>query len=411
MLTPKTIEIVKQITPLVAANAETITHRFYELMFEGDPQVQAFFNQAHQHSGGQQKALAGAICAYFANIDNLSVLGPAVELIAQKHCSLGIQAEHYPIVGKHLLAAIKDVMGEAASEEIIGAVGEAYGVLAEICINREAEIYADQKSGEGGWNGYREFIVDQKTPESENVISFYLRPKDGGALPSFKPGQYITVKIDHPVTPTSPRNYSLSDIPEMGMYRISVKRETGPSATTPDGLISTYLHQEVQPGDVLRVGPACGEFTIDPLTIDDRPVVFLAGGIGVTPLLSMAKSLVHHGVLAPIQFVHAIQNSSVHPFSDEVQKMVSDKDFVQTKILYDAPNEGDLENGKCDQVGQVDTSLLRDWTPYQEADYFFCGPKPFMQSVFAGLKELGVDDSRIHYEFFGPQQEIAATVA
>lgn len=411
MLTPKTIEIVKQITPLVAANAETITRRFYELMFEGDPQVQAFFNQAHQHSGGQQKALAGAICAYFANIDNLSVLGPAVELIAQKHCSLGIQAEHYPIVGKHLLAAIKDVMGEAATEEIIGAVAEAYGVLAEVCINREAEIYADQNSGEGGWNGYREFIVDRKTPESENVISFYLRPKDGGALPSFKPGQYITIKIDHPVTPTSPRNYSLSDIPEMGMYRISVKRETGPSAATPDGLISTYLHQEVWPGDELRVGPACGEFTIDPLAIEDRPVVFLAGGIGVTPLLSMAKSLVHHGVLAPIQFVHAVQNSSVHPFSDEVQKMVSDKDFVQTKILYDAPNEGDLEKGKCDQVGQVDTSLLRDWTPYQEADYFFCGPKPFMQSVFAGLKELGVDDSRIHYEFFGPQQEIAATVA
>src|SRR6187397_2054432 len=115
MLQPKTIEIIKAITPLVAANAETITRRFYQLMFEGDPQVKAFFNQAHQHSGGQQRALAGAICAYFANIDNLAALGPAVELIAQKHCSLAIQPEHYPIVGKHLLVAIKDVLGEAAT--------------------------------------------------------------------------------------------------------------------------------------------------------------------------------------------------------------------------------------------------------------------------------------------------------
>ena len=100
MLTDKTIVIVKAITPLVAANAETITRRFYELMFEGDPQVKVFFNQAHQHSGGQQKALAGAICAYFSNIDNLDVLGPAVEVLAQKHCSLNIQPEHYPIVRK-----------------------------------------------------------------------------------------------------------------------------------------------------------------------------------------------------------------------------------------------------------------------------------------------------------------------
>ncbi len=111
MLSEKTIRIVKEITPLVAANAETITRRFYERMFEANPEVKAFFNQAHQHTGGQQRALAGAICAYFTHIDNPAVLLPAVELIAQKHVSLGIKAEHYPIVGSNLLAAIKDVMG------------------------------------------------------------------------------------------------------------------------------------------------------------------------------------------------------------------------------------------------------------------------------------------------------------
>ena len=87
-------------------------------------------------------------------------------------------------------------------------------------------------------------------------------------------------------------------------------------------------------------------------------------------------------------------------------KKRSNEDFVQTRILYDEPLEGDVENGKCDQAGIVDMEVLRSWTPYQEAKFYFCGPKPFMQNVFSGLKELGVDDSRIHFEFFGPRQEL-----
>src|SRR5687767_1094595 len=127
MLTERTIQIVKATAPAVAQHAEAITRRFYTLMFQGNPETKAFFNPAHQHTGGQQRALAGAICAYAANIDNLGVLGEAVELIAQKHCSLGVQPEHYPIVGKHLLVAIKDVLGDAATDEVIAAWGEAYG--------------------------------------------------------------------------------------------------------------------------------------------------------------------------------------------------------------------------------------------------------------------------------------------
>src|SRR5688572_3876153 len=144
MLSDSTIQIVKATAPAVAANAEAITRRFYLLMFKGDPQVQAFFNQAHQHTGGQQKALAGAICAYAANIDNLGALRPAVELIAQKHCSLGIMPEHYPIVGKHLLVAVADVLGDAITPEVAAAWGDAYNFLASVFIEREAAIYAEQ---------------------------------------------------------------------------------------------------------------------------------------------------------------------------------------------------------------------------------------------------------------------------
>lgn len=407
MLSERTIEIVKSTAPVVAGHAEAITQRFYLLMFAGNPEVQAYFNQAHQYSGGQQRALAGAICAYAANIDNLAALGPAVELIAQKHCSLGIQAEHYPIVGKHLLAAIKEVLGDAATEEVLAAWGEAYGFLAEIFIEREAAIYREQAAVPGGWNGYREFVVDRKVVESEVVTSLYLRPRDGGSLPQFKPGQYITVKIEHPTAPTSPRNYSLSDRPGLGHFRISVKREPSLAAGAPAGLVSNYLHDEVRVGDTLQVGPPCGEFTLDPAAGAERPVVLLSGGIGITPILSMFKSLLHHETTAPIHFVHAARNGRVHALAKEVRSLAAERPNVQVHVRYDAPDADDVQAARCDATGLVDREFLRGWLPSNDAEFYFCGPQPFMKSVYRDLKDWGVDESRLHFEFFGPRQEIA----
>jgi nitric oxide dioxygenase len=404
MLSEKTIQIVKATAPAVAPHAEAITRRFYTLMFEGNPEVQAYFNQAHQHSGGQQRALAGAICAYAANIDNLEALGPAVELIAQKHCSLGIEPKHYPIVGKHLLAAIKDVLGDAATDEVLAAWGEAYGFLAKIFIGREADIYGEQKSAPGGWNGYRDFVVKRKVRESSAITSFYLAPADGGALAAFKPGQYITVKIDHPTTPTAPRNYSLSDRPGAGYYRISVKREVGHGPATPAGLVSNYLHDRVEEGDKLQIGPPCGEFTLDLASLSSRPVVLIAGGIGVTPLLSMLKSVAHAKAPTFVHFIHAARNSGVHAFGEETRQIAAQHPNIYIHFRYDAPLENDLHDGHCDSVGLVDVELLAELLSSNDAEFYFCGPRPFMTGLFRGLRDWGVDESRLHFEFFGPRQ-------
>jgi nitric oxide dioxygenase len=407
-LSPQTIQTIKATAPAVAQHAEAITRRFYSLMFTANPEVKAFFNQAHQHSGGQQKALAGAICAFAVNIDNLAVLGPAVELIAQKHCSLGVQAEHYPIVGKHLLAAIQDILGPAATPEILGAWGQAYGLLADILIAREAQIYQEQASTPHGWNGYRKFIVDRKTPENHFITSFYLKPADNTPLPAFKPGQYLTLKIDHPACPTSPRNYSLSDRPGTGYYRISVKRESAQAQNAPDGMVSTFLHDHIQPGDTLNVGPACGEFTLDPQQSHTTPIVLISAGIGITPLLSMLKSLAHHRASTPIYFIHAARNSTTHALSDEVRTIAAASPNIKTHFIYDAPLPGDLESKKCDSTGAIDHSLLSRLLPAQPCQYYFCGPKPFMANLYRILKTSGVPESHIHFEFFGPKQDITA---
>ena len=409
MLTEQTIRIVKETAPAVAAHAEAITRRFYSLMFEGNPEVKAYFNQAHQHSGGQQRALAGAICAYAANIDNLGALGPAVELIAQKHCSLQIQAEHYPIVGKYLLMAIVDILGDAATEEVLAAWGEAYGFLAKIFIDREQAIYDEQAAQPGGWNGYRKFRVDRKVVESEVVTSLYLKPVDGGPIASFQPGQYITVRVDHPTTPTSPRNYSLSDRPGRDYYRISVKREPAPAASAPDGLISNYLHDEINVGDTLELGPPCGEFTLDVEQVGARPVVLLSGGIGITPVLSMLHALADKQVSAPVYFLHAARNSRIHSHAEEVRQVAANRENVVTHFVYDQPLQDDVAAGRCDGDGVFDAKRLTELLPTQQADFYFCGPKAFMAGIVRDLRNWGVDEADLHYEFFGPKAELSAS--
>ncbi|XZE36439.1 NO-inducible flavohemoprotein [Pirellulaceae bacterium SH501] len=407
MLSQKTIDTIQAITPAVASNADKITCKFYQRMFSGNPEVKAFFNQAHQQSGQQPAALAGAVCAYFQHIDNLAVLKPAIELIAHKHCSLGVQAEHYPIVGKHLVEAIKEVMGDAVTDDVVSAVVEAYGLLAQVCIDRENEIYRDQASAAGGWTGRRDFVVERKVPESEIITSFYLKPADGGLIPDFLPGQYITVHIDHPTTPTSPRNYSLSDAPNGKHFRISVKREPAPNANAPDGLISNHLHDRVNPGDSIAIGPPCGEFTIDPKSWGNRPVVFLAGGIGVTPLLSMAKAIASTPNASPMVFIQAARNSAVHAFRNEVESLKREASGdVQIHFLYDQPLADDLSNGRCHASGVIDAATIAKLSPSANAEFFFCGPKPFMVHVQSLLDGMSIDRSRTHCEFFGPKQSI-----
>lgn len=396
VLSDSTIQIIKAITPAVAEHAVTITTNFYGRMFKANPEVKAFFNFAHQESGRQPFALAGAVAAYFSNIDRLEVLGPAVELIAQKHCSLGVQPEHYPIVGGHLLDAIGEVMGAAVTAEVVAAVGEAYGVLADICIQRERQIYQQQKEASGGWNGYRQFAVKQKEVESDEVTSFYLKPSDGDAISNYLPGQYLTVKFDLSETPTAPRNYSLSHRPGQDFFRISVKREPARTASAAAGLVSNHLHDQVNEGDVIDVGPPCGEFTLDAASQNEAPLVFLAGGIGITPLLSMIHSTVHLKSSRKLSLIHACRSPNVRAFTNEVAGLQAENANLTCHFLYEDSDSGDAK-------GHLTKDQLAEWSDIENAEFYCCGPPPFLNHVTALMNELNVDVSRQHMEFFGPK--------
>lgn len=145
MLDQNTIDIIKSTVPALKAHGLEITTTFYKNMFENNPEVKPLFNMDRQASGEQPKALAMTVLAAAENIDNLSALLPVVKRIGEKHCDHLIKEEHYPIVGANLLGAIKEVLGDAATDEIIDAWGKAYGVIAQVFIDVEKEIYASRK--------------------------------------------------------------------------------------------------------------------------------------------------------------------------------------------------------------------------------------------------------------------------
>ncbi|GGF17658.1 flavohemoprotein [Halobacillus andaensis] len=396
-LSEKTIQTVKSTVPVLAEHGEAITTHFYQRMFADHPELKNIFNMTNQKAGRQPRALANAVYAAAQHIDNLEAILPTVDQIAEKHRSLNVKPEHYPIVGEYLLVAIKEVLGDAATDDIIEAWGEAYGAIADVFIQVEQEKYNKAKEQEGGWLGYRDFTVVKKVKESDVITSFYLEPKDGGIIPPFRPGQYITAQVSLPDSEyTQLRQYSLSDAPGKGYYRISVKREDG-SEEQPDGVVSTFLHEQVNEGDILPITAPAGEFYLNEESTN--PVVFISGGVGLTPMMSMLNRLVDQDSDRDVYFVHASQNGEVHAFKGDIAQFEEQASSVQSKVVYSDPHPSDAD---YDKKGHIDLEWLKAVVPY-DAEFYFCGPEGFMRTVNAALNDWGVPEGQVHYEFFGPE--------
>ncbi|ANB58648.1 globin family protein [Anoxybacillus sp. B7M1] len=404
LLDEKTIRIIQSTVPVLEKYGEQITKRFYQLMFSNHPELLNIFNHAHQQQGRQQKALAASVYAAAKHIDRLEAILPVVKQIGHKHRSLGVKKEHYPIVGKHLLLAIKDVLGDAATDEIIEAWKEAYGVIANVFIQVEEQLYDEAAMKAGGWKDFRRFVVQKKVKESSLITSFYLAPEDGGGISDFLPGQYVSVKVHIPGEEyTHIRQYSLSDAPGTGYYRISVKREAGTDAQ-PAGIVSHYLHDSVKEGDVLELSAPAGDFTLD-LT-KETPVVLISGGVGMTPLLSMANTLVAKQPQRCVTFIHAAVNGRVHAFDAHLARLAKEHPSFSYGVCYQTPENHDRENPYFVKEGFVDLTLIQSMVPDSHADFYVCGPVPFMKTVYHALKQWGIADDRIHYEFFGPAGDL-----
>lgn len=398
-LSEQTIHIVKATAPVLETHGLAIVRRMYERMFE-NADIRDLFNQSHHgETGSQPKALAAAILAYAQNIDQLAALAPAVERIAQKHVGLQILPEHYPYVADALLGAIKDVLGDAATDEVLGAWGEAYWFLAHVLIGREKQIYHVIEAAPGGWTGWRNFRITEKRQESTIITSFILHPEDGAPVMQHQAGQYLTFWLEIPGHPPLKRNYSISSGPNGEYYRISVKRE-------PHGVASNWLHQHAEPGTRLKVAPPAGEFFLP--DHPERPVVLLSGGVGLTPMISMMETLSSRHPEAEVHYIHGTQDGSTHAMKEAVHAAVRANRNFSSSIFYLQPRAEDRVGVDYDHTGLITPEWLEARTPIATADYYLCGPRPFLKAFVAGLSLAGVPSSRIHYEFFGPADELLA---
>lgn len=385
MLSQKSIDIVKSTAPVLADKGIDITTVFYKNLFTAHPELLNIFNHVNQKQGRQQTALANTVYAAALHIDNLGVLLPAVKQIAQKHRSLGIKPEHYPIVGEHLLGAIKEVLGDAATEDIIQAWAEAYGIIADVFIQVEKEMYKAAEEQENGFGEFKNFKIVDKVLESDIITSFYLQPEDGSAVPTFNPGQYITIRLSIPGEKyLFNRQYSLSQAPNQNTFRISVKKE---SEMNPNGKVSVYLHQNVQIGDLIEVSAPAGDFYLD--VESTRPVTLISGGVGITPMMSMLDLIAKVSPTRPVAFLHGARNKSLHAFDKNVRHLMSTMEDTTYLALYSDEN-------------QILTKEILAENVLLNSDVYVCGPVPFMKAIIQSLYELGFAEDHVHFEFFGP---------
>ncbi|SLM96183.1 Flavohemoprotein (Hemoglobin-like protein) (Flavohemoglobin) (Nitric oxide dioxygenase) [Brachybacterium faecium] len=407
-LAPEHEQIVRDTLPLVGAHIEQIAPVFYRRMFTAHPELlRDTFNRGNQAQGAQQKALASSVATYATLLVTPDAPSPRELLsrIGHKHVSLGITEDQYGIVHEHLMAAIVEVLGEdAVTAEVAAAWDAVYWHMARTLISFETEMYAD--AGVEAGDVFREAVVVRRTEESSRVVSFDLTAPEGAEpLREFLPGQYISVGVVLPDGARQLRQYSLSDAPGEGRWRITVCREHGLDGT-PDGEVSTWLHENLGEGDRLQVTLPAGDLTLDTASTD--PVVLVSAGIGVTPMLGMLRHIAAAQPEREVRVLHADAHAADAALVRELAETVS-------ALPAEAPSRLDLWFSRSadgapvlpghgqtrSRVSAGRMEITAEHLP-DGAEMYLCGSSAFLQGAREQLRRVGADEERVHFELFSP---------
>lgn len=404
MLSEKSTEVVRATLPAVGAAIGEITPIFYRRMFAAHPELQRdLFNRGNQAQGDQQRALAGAIAAYATLLvtDNAPRPADLLARIANKHASLGIKADQYPIVHKHLFEAIVEVLGDAVTPEVAAAWDEVYWDMANTLISMENDLYAG--SGVEPGQVWRQLVVRRRTQESPDTVSFVLASPDGATLPIAHPGQYISVAVTLPDGARQIRQYSLTRAPERAEWGITVKAigelAADDGSTIPAGEVSNFLHNNVFEGDELTVSLPFGD-----LVLEDRPdpLLLISAGIGCTPIIGMLHYLARTTTDREVTVLHADRSPARQAHRQELAELVSRLPGASMHHWYE--DLGMRPASDTTTLGLIDLDKVDVRTDTQ---VYLCGPLPFMESVRRSLIDRAVPEGNIHYEVFGPDKWIA----
>lgn len=246
-------------------------------------------------------------------------------------------------------------------------------------------------------SGTRPFVVDKRRRESETIVSFVLRPADGHPPAAHTAGQHLTLFAEVPGAGLQKRNFTLSAAANGATYRISVKREA-------EGTVSPWLHDSAVPGTALAIaGPSGGFVLPEPIA---RPIVMVSAGVGATPMIAMLEAFARRPCDVAIKYVHCTQHGGTHAFGDHVRALAAAAPSVAAVTFYTRPREQDEPGRDFDVAGHLTVDWLAAHTPLGEAEFFVCGPVGFLRDIVSGLAARGVARERLHYEFFGPVEDL-----
>jgi nitric oxide dioxygenase len=391
LLSASSDAVVRATAGVVAEHAEQITARFYSRMFTDHPELLRLFNQGNQATGEQSRALAASVVAYAVQL--IDPEAPSFEhvmrRIAYKHVSLGVRPEQYTIVGRHLLAAVGEVLGDAVTLQVAEAWTEVYWLFATQLIAQEARLY--QQAGVDPAHPLRPYRVVRRIDEALDVISLILEPADGGELPQIRPGQYVSVFADLPNGLRQPRQYTVSSTASGTRLHITVSRMRG-ARGAPDGQVSSFLHDQLAVGDVLDVSAPAGDFVVESA---EGPLLLASAGAGIATVLPIVEHIARTQPQRRLIVAHADRAEQDHALRNALLHVGRHIDDFTTYTWYETvdPEDHDSRQGLMD---------LSEVPLPDDVHVFTCGPLPFMRHVRSTLLARGVPASRIRYEVFGP---------
>jgi nitric oxide dioxygenase len=388
VLSQRSAATVRATLPAVRGAVMEIAGRFYESMFAEHPGLLNLFNRGSRASGEQRKALAGAVVAYAEHLTGTGdvPMRPVVSRIAHKHVSLGIKPEQYTVVGRHLLGAVKEVLGEAVTPEVASAWDEVYWLFAVRLIAAETRAY--QQNGVDPHRVSTPWKVVGRIEEAEDAVSLLLAPTFGG-VPEHRPGQYVTVTVDLGDGVVQARQYTLSRAPGHDTLRITVRRVRG-RGDAPDGAVSTFLTRQVRVGDLVGLSHPAGDTVLDTGT---GPLILVSAGIGITPIAAVLEHVAAMRPERPVIAVHAEREPGRHALREHVEEQAARLESFDGTVCYQG---GDLP------PGAISGRVVPDDIPVPpDATAYLCGPLPFMRDVRTSLLRRGMPADRVHFEVFG----------
>lgn len=397
VVSAKSAKIIGATVGAVGSKGPELTKAFYKRMFTTNPELQNVFNMTHQRTGDQPKALFDSIVygakSAISEGNQVMPMG-AVLCIAHKHCSLDIQPAQYDIVGRSLLDTIAAEL--TSDPEVLGAWGELYGKIAGALIGVEESLYVGAEKA-GGWRGKKEMKVVGRRALAEGVVGVSFVPADGSALPTYQPGQYISVwapgaKIGGY---DQPRQYSLTSVSGFDKTLDVAVYKDG------DGKVSNYMHT-LKDGETIPMTAPFG-----PLAVPKGAAhyVVVSTGSGIAGEIGILRAMLHHKLENPaarIDWVYGTTNSKTHAFRDDLIALQKANSHFHRHVFYAEPAAGDKQGTDYQHKGLLTTDSLKEAgiALNEKSHVLLCGSPKALRSIATTVQAAGVPDSQVHTELF-----------